>query len=393
MARGSFALRAKGVSVCVHADVRQVHQLWTLGDNAYNRGLKGFLVLLMILLLACSFMLCDLYFWPSSLSLSSMPSCDLVSLTNMLILFIILKALFQSLRKSLSLNLELSRYVNSIFVGIIPNIHFISNIPKDAISNFGLSLVDPLVLLDLGLIPNLTTLLLQEFVVKLRCCGVLLLSNNGHTPAVQQTESSPEIPAKTSVETVLNMTPENKAHYESEKEAIHLILTGIGDEIYSTVDACQTATRNVGSHEGYIKVNHSIFKSHAATGYKGKREPKQYTTPSETALEEDSDPEQSSEGQRVVPKNLALIAKYFKKLYKPTNNNLRTSSNTRNKNVDTTPRLFTARNFGHYAKECRKPKRVKDPVSTRKKMLLCKQAEKGVQLQAEQSDGLAVTMR
>ncbi|GJS50500.1 hypothetical protein Tco_0623862 [Tanacetum coccineum] len=61
------------------------------------------------------------------------------------------------------------------------------------------------------------------------------------TPAVPATEDSPEIPAKTSVETVLNMTPENKAHYESEKEAIHLILTGIGDEIYSTVDACQTA--------------------------------------------------------------------------------------------------------------------------------------------------------
>ncbi|GJT91680.1 hypothetical protein Tco_1080525 [Tanacetum coccineum] len=61
------------------------------------------------------------------------------------------------------------------------------------------------------------------------------------TPAVPATENSPEIPEKTSVETVLNMTPENKAHYESEKEAIHLILTGIGDEIYSTVDACQTA--------------------------------------------------------------------------------------------------------------------------------------------------------
>ncbi|GJV25414.1 hypothetical protein Tco_1378109 [Tanacetum coccineum] len=39
-----------------------------------------------------------------------------------------------------------------------------------------------------------------------------------------------------------------------------------------------------------------------------------------------------------MQKNLALIAKYFKKLYKPTNNNLRTSSNSRNKNVDTTPR-------------------------------------------------------
>ncbi|GJS98777.1 hypothetical protein Tco_0819947 [Tanacetum coccineum] len=34
-----------------------------------------------------------------------------------------------------------------------------------------------------------------------------------------------------------------------EKEAIHLILTGIGDEIYSTVDACQTAYGNVGSHQ------------------------------------------------------------------------------------------------------------------------------------------------
>ncbi|GJU15275.1 hypothetical protein Tco_1143241 [Tanacetum coccineum] len=37
------------------------------------------------------------------------------------------------------------------------------------------------------------------------------------------------------------MSPENKAYFESEKEAIHLILTGIGDEIYSTVDACKTA--------------------------------------------------------------------------------------------------------------------------------------------------------
>ncbi|GKC20763.1 hypothetical protein Tco_1022913, partial [Tanacetum coccineum] len=33
------------------------------------------------------------------------------------------------------------------------------------------------------------------------------------TPVVPATEDSQEIPAKTSVETVLNMTPENKAHY------------------------------------------------------------------------------------------------------------------------------------------------------------------------------------
>ncbi|GJR31463.1 retrovirus-related pol polyprotein from transposon TNT 1-94 [Tanacetum coccineum] len=75
-------------------------------------------------------------------------------------------------------------------------------------------------------------------------------------------------------------------------------------------------------------------------------------------------------------KNLALIAKYFKKIYKPTNNNLRTSSNSRNKNVDNSPR---------------KPKRVKDSTYHKEKMLLYKQDEKGVPLQVEQADWLEDT--
>ncbi|GJT49081.1 retrovirus-related pol polyprotein from transposon TNT 1-94 [Tanacetum coccineum] len=53
--------------------------------------------------------------------------------------------------------------------------------------------------------------------------------------------------------------------------------------------------------------------------------------------------------------------------------------------------FFNCKEFGHYAKECRKPKRVKDSTYHKEKMLLCKQAEKGVQLQAEQSDWLADT--
>nr|GEY14180.1 retrovirus-related Pol polyprotein from transposon TNT 1-94 [Tanacetum cinerariifolium] len=60
-------------------------------------------------------------------------------------------------------------------------------------------------------------------------------------PAVPATENSPAVPKHTTVETPQTMSPENKAHYESEKEAIHLILTGIGDKIYSTVDACKTS--------------------------------------------------------------------------------------------------------------------------------------------------------
>ncbi|GJV46425.1 hypothetical protein Tco_1430961 [Tanacetum coccineum] len=47
-------------------------------------------------------------FEPLTLSLTSMPSCDLECLTNILILCLILKASDQSLRKTLSLNLELS---------------------------------------------------------------------------------------------------------------------------------------------------------------------------------------------------------------------------------------------------------------------------------------------
>nr|GFB84003.1 hypothetical protein [Tanacetum cinerariifolium] len=59
--------------------------------------------------------------------------------------------------------------------------------------------------------------------------------------AVPTIDDSLAVSEHTTVETPMNMSPEIKAHYESEKEAIHLILTGIRDEIYSTVDACKTA--------------------------------------------------------------------------------------------------------------------------------------------------------
>ncbi|GJT41316.1 hypothetical protein Tco_0941181 [Tanacetum coccineum] len=326
------------------------------------------------------------------------------------------------------------------------------------------------------------------------------------TPAVPTIEDSPAVPEQTTVETVMNMTPENRAHFESEKEAIHLILIRIGDEIYSTVDACQTAQEmweaierlqqgeslniqdvktnlfwefgQFTSHDGEtiesyytrfykmmnemirnnltvatMQVNvqflqqlqpewsrfvtivkqqhkldevsyHKLFdilkqyqkevnelraermaknanplalvataqtlqdpyyqtskphksyaptskaslptRSHATTRYKGKEIAKPITPPSESASEEDSDPEQAQK-DKDMQKNLALIAKYFKKLYKPTNNNLRTSSNTRNKNVDTTPSLgicvlVNYKEFGHFAKNA-KAINVKTPVS------------------------------
>nr|GEV61852.1 hypothetical protein [Tanacetum cinerariifolium] len=148
------------------------------------------------------------------------------------------------------------------------------------------------------------------------------------------------------------------------------------------------------SHKSYAPLSKPsiLTRSHTTTRYKGKEIAKPITPSSESASEEDSDPKQAQR-DKGMQKNLALIAKYFRQIYKPTNNNLRTSSNSRNKNVDTTPSLvvqqsgiqcFNCKKFGHYAKECRKPKRVKDSAYHKEKMLLCKQAEKG-ELEAQYS--------
>ncbi|GJZ91242.1 hypothetical protein Tco_0663169 [Tanacetum coccineum] len=178
------------------------------------------------------------------------------------------------------------------------------------------------------------------------------MHNNIMAAGVPTIDDSPEVPERTSVETILNMSPENKAHYESEKEAIHLLLTGIGDEIYSTVDACKIAhdmwiaierlqqvsyhklfdvlkqyqkevneiraeriAKNANplalvaaaqpnpdpyyqapkSHKSYAPPSKqsSSTRSNASTKYKGKEIAKPITPPSESASEEDSDPKQA----------------------------------------------------------------------------------------------------
>ncbi|GKA50985.1 hypothetical protein Tco_0744181 [Tanacetum coccineum] len=74
--------------------------------------------------------------------------------------------------------------------------------------------------------------------------------------------------------------------------------------------------------------------------------------PSESASEEDedNDPKQAQR-DKDMHKNLALIAKYIKNIYKPTNNNLRTSSNTRNKNVATSPRTGNNNQIGQFGNQ------------------------------------------
>ncbi|GKB91731.1 hypothetical protein Tco_0964003 [Tanacetum coccineum] len=83
--------------------------------------------------------------------------------------------------------------------------------------------------------------------------------------------------------------------------------------------------------------------------YKGKKIAKPITPPSESAFEEDNNPEQAQRDKN-MQKNLPLIAKYFKKINKPTNN-LKTSSNSRNKNVDTCLRYKNDNQTGQFGNQ------------------------------------------
>ncbi|GJW04628.1 hypothetical protein Tco_1563484 [Tanacetum coccineum] len=123
--------------------------------------------------------------------------------------------------------------------------------------------------------------------------------------------------------------------------------------------------------------------------------------------------------EKEIDKLIALISLSFKNIYKPTNNNLRTSSNTSRANQDNTLRInrgtgydnkravnvaearenvgtqvvqqygiqcYNYKEYRHVARECQKPKRAKDAAYHKEKMLLCKQEEAGFQLNAKQAD-------
>ncbi|GJY12291.1 hypothetical protein Tco_0381600 [Tanacetum coccineum] len=100
-------------------------------------------------------------------------------------------------------------------------------------------------------------------------------------PAVQQ---------HTTIETVLNMTPENKEHFLSEKEAIFLLLTGC------------LLLRGESMESFYSRPSASIR-------HKGKEIAKPVTPQSESVSEEDSDPEQAQRDKGYAKGIWTLLAK------------------------------------------------------------------------------------
>nr|GEU61475.1 hypothetical protein [Tanacetum cinerariifolium] len=260
-----------------------------------------------------------------------------------------------------------------------------------------------------------------------------------------------------------------------------LISEGIDNDIYSTVDACPNACemwkaierlkqdesinsqelKTVSYHKLYDIMKHHQNKVNEIRAeriarianplalvaqeqpvYHPQNHPTNYTQNSSTRSQQattrnrgkaivnsptpiyDQEPSMVTEDDEMskdkeIHKLMALISLSFKKIYKPTNNNLRTSSNTSRANQDHSLRInrgagydnqrlghvvgarktvgttvmqksriqcYNCKEFGHVEKECQKPKRVKDAAYYKENMLLYKQEEAGIQLNAEQAD-------
>nr|GEY71322.1 hypothetical protein [Tanacetum cinerariifolium] len=182
--------------------------------------------------------------------------------------------------------------------------------------------------------------------------------------------------------------------------------------------AQQQLAYHLQNHPTHYTQNSSTRSQQAATRNREKaivKSPQPIYDQEPSMVAEDEETSKDKE----IDKLMVLISLSFKKIYKPTNNNLRTSSNTSRVNQDNSLRInrnagyenqrignvagakenagssvvqksriqcFNCKEFGHEARECQKPKRAKDAAYHREKMLLCKQEEAGIQLNAEQDD-------
>nr|GEU57142.1 hypothetical protein [Tanacetum cinerariifolium] len=187
---------------------------------------------------------------------------------------------------------------------------------------------------------------------------------------VPVSEGSLETRTERLYETYKNVSQDIRDQLNAEAEAVQIILTGIDNDIYSIVDAYANACE--------------MWKAIQ----KLKQEPSMVADDDETSKD------------KKIDKLMALISLSFKKIHKPTNNNLRTSSNTSRANQDNSPRInrgtgyenqrlgnvtgaretvgstvvqkseiqcYNCKEFGHVDRECQKPKRAKDAAYHRKR--------------------------
>nr|GEW02633.1 hypothetical protein [Tanacetum cinerariifolium] len=161
---------------------------------------------------------------------------------------------------------------------------------------------------------------------------------------------SPTLLERTTVETLLNMSPENKDPYQSEKEAIHLLLSGIGDEIYSTVDACKIA------HDMWIAI--------------------EKLQQGESLNIQDVKTNLFWEFGKFTSHDEESMESHYSRFYKMINEMFRNQRIVAIDSARETVGSHVVQQTGIQCFNYKYPKRVKDYTYHTEKMLLCKQAKK-----------------
>ncbi|GJS53014.1 hypothetical protein Tco_0626376 [Tanacetum coccineum] len=181
---------------------------------------------------------------------------------------------------------------------------------------------------------------------------------------------------------------------ECEAEAVQIILTGIDNDIYSIVDAYPNDVEIWKAIFERLKQGPIRFykmKNKALSGNKWMLE----SSSRYTVLHFNYN---RMAKEKEIDKLMALISLSIKKSYKPTNNNLRTSSNTSRANQDNTPRINrgtgydnqrvvnVARARENVARECQKLKRGKRMQLSKVENAIvgCKQSGVGFQLNIQE---------
>ncbi|GJU63927.1 hypothetical protein Tco_1245762 [Tanacetum coccineum] len=151
-------------------------------------------------------------------------------------------------------------------------------------------------------------------------------------------EGSSETTTEGYMENYKNVSQNIHDQLNAEVEAVQIILTGIDNDIYSTVDACPNACEMWKAIKRW-KQGESINVQDLETNLNKGKAIVNSSTPTydqEPTIVADDD---KMSKDKEIDKLIALISLSFKKIYKPTNNNLRTSSNTSRENQDNTPRI------------------------------------------------------
>nr|GEW38098.1 hypothetical protein [Tanacetum cinerariifolium] len=254
---------------------------------------------------------------------------------------------------------------------------------------------------------------------------------------------SPETRVEGYMETCKNVSQDIKDQLDVEAKMDQIILTGIDNDIYTTVDACPKTCemwkaieslkqgesinvqdletnlywefRKFTSRDGELLKSYYSRQQQAANRNKGKAivnsSPPTYDQEPDTVAKDDA-----LSKEKKIDKLMALISLSSEKIYKATNNNLRTSSNTSREHQDKTLRInrgtrydnqrvinaaeakenestqvvqqsgihcYNCKEFRHIARGCQKLKRAKDVAYHKEKMLLCKQEKARFKLNAD----------